>query len=63
MRGTLVATFRGAFMYRKMKTEKDPEQQRKWKSLLDQYEAGGIDYASYNSDKPDWDYHFRPWNA
>jgi SAM-dependent methyltransferase len=54
MRGTLVATFRGAFMYRKMKAEKDPEQQRKWKSLLDQYEAGGIGYASYNSDKPDW---------
>jgi hypothetical protein len=50
VRGTLVATFRGAFMYRKMKSN----QQQKWKSLLDQYEASGIGYAPYNGDNRDW---------
>jgi SAM-dependent methyltransferase len=54
VRGTLVATFRGAFMYRKMKSETDPNQQRKWKPLLDQFEAGGIGYAPYDSDNRDW---------
>jgi SAM-dependent methyltransferase len=54
-RGTLVATFRGNFLYQIAKQEKDPNQQRKWKPLLDQYEAGGIAYQAYERDKdPDW---------
>lgn len=53
-RGTLIATFRGSFLYREMKAESDPGQARKWRSLLDQYEAGGIGYLAYNSENPLW---------
>ncbi|MGL3110691.1 class I SAM-dependent methyltransferase [Bradyrhizobium sp. BR 1432] len=54
-RGTLIATFRGESQYRRALQETDPNQRRKWKSLIDQYEAGGIGFGSYGiADDPEW---------
>lgn len=53
-RGSLIATFRGEFLYRQMKSEKDLSQQRKWRPLLRQYEACGIGYLPYDDKVPHW---------
>lgn len=54
-RGTLVATFRGEYLYQKSKLETDPNQKKKWRSLLEQYEAGGIGFGSYGlAEDPSW---------
>jgi SAM-dependent methyltransferase len=55
--GVLVGTFRGQTMYDTMKelAAKDPNTQRKWGSLLQQYEANGFGFAPYDmAENAEW---------
>ena len=55
--GCLIGTFRGKAMYMRMKgdMERDESTERKWRSLIQQYEAAGVGYAPYNkAENADW---------